>query len=76
MVEVFNHSLFWDVISPEGKGDASSELTTAINEAGSFESLRPFSLMLLQLNLVQVGLGYVKEGGKLSFARLQIKIIL
>ncbi len=37
----FNHSLFWDIISPNGGGEPSGELASAINDAyGSFEAFK------------------------------------
>ena len=37
----YNHSLFWTVIGPNGGGQPSGELATAINEAfGSFEDFK------------------------------------
>lgn len=37
----YNHSLFWTVLSPNGGGNPSGELATAIDEAfGSFDELK------------------------------------
>ncbi len=37
----FNHSLFWEVMSPKGGGEPSGELAEAINSAfGSFEAFK------------------------------------
>mgnify|MGYP000527738834 CR=1 FL=1 len=37
----YNHSLFWTVMSPNGGGEPSGELASAINDAfGSFESFK------------------------------------
>ncbi len=37
----YNHSLFWDVLSPDGGGEPSGELADAINAAfGSFEAFK------------------------------------
>ena len=37
----FNHSLFWDILSPNGGGEPSGELASAINDAyGSFEAFK------------------------------------
>ena len=37
----FNHSLFWEVMSPDGGGKPSGELASAIDDAfGSFESFK------------------------------------
>ena len=37
----YNHSLFWEVMSPDGGGEPSGELAEAINSAfGSFESFK------------------------------------
>ncbi len=37
----FNHSLFWEVMSPNGGGEPTGELAEAINAAyGSFEAFK------------------------------------
>ncbi|MFS4415569.1 superoxide dismutase [Maribacter sp. 2307ULW6-5] len=37
----YNHSLFWDILSPNGGGAPSGELASAINEAyGSYEAFK------------------------------------
>jgi len=37
----YNHSLFWEIMSPNGGGDPSGELADAINSAfGSFEAFK------------------------------------
>jgi len=37
----FNHALFWEILSPNGGGEPSGELASAINDAfGSFESFK------------------------------------
>ena len=37
----YNHSLFWDVMSPDGGGEPTGELAEAINSAfGSFEAFK------------------------------------
>jgi len=37
----YNHSLFWEIMSPNGGGDPSGELADAINSAfGSFETFK------------------------------------
>ena len=37
----FNHSLFWEVMSPNGGGEPTGELAQAINDAfGSFEAFK------------------------------------
>jgi len=37
----YNHTLFWEVMSPEGGGSPSGELATAINDAyGSFDAFK------------------------------------
>ncbi|MDG2227294.1 MAG: superoxide dismutase, partial [Flavobacteriales bacterium] len=37
----FNHSLFWEVMSPDGGGEPTGELAEAINAAyGSFEAFK------------------------------------
>jgi Fe-Mn family superoxide dismutase len=64
----YNHCLFWDILGPKGNDDASSELTSAINEAfGSFEE---FKTVFSNAAATQFGSGWawlcVKEGGKLE----------
>ena len=37
----YNHSLFWEIMSPNGGGEPTGELASAINDAyGSFESFK------------------------------------
>ena len=47
-------------MSPNGGGDPQGELATAIESSfGSFESLNRLFPKLLELDLVQAGLGFV-----------------
>ena len=56
----YNHSLFWTVMNPEGRGYLSGELKDAIEAAFGLKMLLwKLFLKLQQLNLVLVGLGYV-----------------
>ena len=37
----WNHSLFWNIMSPDGGGEPTGELSSAINDAfGSFDSMK------------------------------------
>ena len=64
----FNHSLFWEVMSPNGGGAPSGELASAIDDAfGSFDALKEkFSAAAA----TQFGSGWawlcVHKGGKLE----------
>ena len=64
----YNHRLFWEVMSPEGGGEPTGELATAINDAyGSFEAFKDaFSSAAGS----QFGSGWawlcVHEGGKVE----------
>ncbi|UII77807.1 superoxide dismutase [Flagellimonas sp. HMM57] len=64
----YNHSLFWEVMSPDGGGQPSGDLATAIDEAfGSFDSFKEeFSTAAG----TRFGSGWawlcVHEGGKLT----------
>ncbi|MFI8377713.1 superoxide dismutase [Leeuwenhoekiella sp. NPDC079379] len=64
----YNHSLFWDVMSPDGGGEPTGELAEAINAAyGSFEAFKDkFSSAAGS----QFGSGWawlcVHEGGKVE----------
>ncbi|WP_442847009.1 superoxide dismutase [Leeuwenhoekiella sp. H156] len=64
----YNHSLFWEVMSPDGGGEPSGELAEAINSAfGSFES---FKDKFANAAGGQFGSGWawlcVHEGGKVE----------
>lgn len=64
----YNHRLFWTVMSPNGGGNPSGELATAINEAfGSFDA---FKDAFSKAAATQFGSGWawlcVQKGGKLE----------
>jgi Fe-Mn family superoxide dismutase len=63
----FNHSLFWEVMSPNGGGEPTGALATAINDAfGSFEE---FKNVFSTAAGTRFGSGWAwlcVEGGKLS----------
>ncbi|MDF0714948.1 superoxide dismutase [Muricauda sp. 334s03] len=64
----FNHSLFWEVMSPNGGGTPSGELASAIDEAfGSFDA---FKEKFSAAAATQFGSGWawlcVNKGGKLE----------
>ncbi|MCW8980272.1 MULTISPECIES: superoxide dismutase [Altibacter] len=64
----YNHSLFWEVMSPNGGGSPSGELATAINSAyGSFED---FKEKFATAAKTQFGSGWawlcVHKGGKVE----------
>ncbi len=64
----YNHRLFWEVMSPNGGGEPTGELATAINDAfGSFES---FKDAFSKAAATQFGSGWawlcVHAGGKVS----------
>ncbi|MDH7446237.1 superoxide dismutase [Aquimarina sp. 2201CG14-23] len=64
----YNHSLFWEVMSPNGGGAPSGELADAINAAfGSFEA---FKDAFSKAAATQFGSGWawlcVQEGGKVD----------
>lgn len=53
-----NHSLFWQILSPNGGGEPTGELADAINSKfGSFEGFKKNLQKQLQLVSVQVGHG-------------------
>ncbi|WP_159022177.1 superoxide dismutase [Formosa sp. L2A11] len=64
----YNHSLFWEVMNPEGKGRLSGELKTAIEDA--FESVDAFKQAFSNAAATQFGSGWawlcVHKGGKVS----------
>lgn len=64
----YNHSLFWDIMTPNDKGELSGELEEAINEAfGSFDD---FKTAFSKAAATQFGSGWawlcVHEGGKVE----------
>lgn len=64
----YNHSLFWEVMSPDGGGTPSGELASAIDDAfGSFEK---FKEAFSNAAATQFGSGWawlcVEKGGKVS----------
>ena len=64
----YNHRLFWEILSPEGGGEPSGELESAINEAyGNFEA---FKDAFSKAAATQFGSGWawlcVHKGGKVE----------
>lgn len=64
----YNHSLFWEIMNPEGKGKLSGELKTAIETAfGSFDE---FKTKFSKAAATQFGSGWawlcVHKGGKVE----------
>ncbi|CDF77740.1 manganese superoxide dismutase [Formosa agariphila KMM 3901] len=64
----YNHSLFWEIMNPEGKGRLSGDLKAAIEEA--FESVDAFKEAFSNAAATQFGSGWawlcVHKGGKVS----------
>ena len=64
----YNHSLFWDVINPEAKGDLSGDLKSAIE--AEFKSFDAFKDEFSNAAATQFGSGWawlcVHEGGKVQ----------
>lgn len=64
----FNHSLFWEVMSPNGGGEPTGELAQAINE--SFGSFETFKEKFSTAAKTQFGSGWawlcVHKGGKVE----------
>ena len=63
----YNHSLFWEVMSPNGGGEPSGELADALNR--DFGSLNQFKEAFSNAAATQFGSGWAwlcKEGDKLS----------
>jgi Fe-Mn family superoxide dismutase len=73
----YNHTLFWEVMSPSGGGAPSGDLASAIDSAfGSFEDLKKLSQRQQQRDLVPDGHGYVLLMESLRFVLLRIKTTL
>ena len=64
----FNHSLFWEIMSPEGGGKPKGDLLAAINN--SFESFENFKSLFAKAAATRFGSGWawlcVHPGGKLQ----------
>jgi len=64
----YNHSLFWTVMNPEGKGRLSGELKDAIEAA--YESVDDFKAIFSKAAATQFGSGWawlcVHKGGKVE----------
>ena len=64
----FNHSLFWEIMSPEGGGKPNGDLLAAINN--SFESFENFKSLFAKAAATRFGSGWawlcVHPGGKLE----------
>jgi len=64
----FNHSLFWEIMSPEGGGKPNGDLLAAINN--SFESFENFKSLFAKAAATRFGSGWawlcVHPGGKLQ----------
>ncbi|HXJ98781.1 MAG TPA: superoxide dismutase [Gelidibacter sp.] len=64
----YNHSLFWEVINPEGKGSLSGELKDAIE--AEFKSFEAFKDAFSKAAATQFGSGWawlcVHKGGKVT----------
>jgi Fe-Mn family superoxide dismutase len=64
----YNHSLFWEVISPVNKGTLSGELEVALMEA--FDTFEDFKSVFSKAAATQFGSGWawlcVHKGGKLA----------
>ena len=64
----FNHSLFWEIMSPEGGGKPNGDLMAAINN--SFESFENFKSLFAKAAATRFGSGWawlcVHPGGKLE----------
>ena len=64
----FNHSLFWEIMSPEGGGKPNGDLLFAIND--SFESFDGFKNLFAKAAATRFGSGWawlcVHPGGKLE----------
>ena len=64
----FNHSLFWEIMSPNGGGKPNGDLLAAINN--SFESFESFKSLFAKAAATRFGSGWawlcVHPGGKLE----------
>lgn len=63
----FNHSLFWTVIGPDGGGEPSGELATAINAI--FNNFNDFKTQFTAAATTRFGSGWawlIKKDGKLA----------
>ena len=64
----YNHSLFWEVMNPEGKGVLSGELKTAIETA--FDTVEDFKTEFSKAAATRFGSGWawlcVHKGGKVE----------
>jgi len=64
----FNHSLFWEIMSPEGGGKPNGDLLAAINN--SFENFENFKSLFAKAAATRFGSGWawlcVHPGGKLE----------
>ena len=64
----FNHSLFWEIMSPNGGGKPNGDLLAAINN--SFESFENFKSLFAKAAATRFGSGWawlcVHPGGKLQ----------
>jgi superoxide dismutase, Fe-Mn family len=63
----YNHSLFWEWLSPDGGGEPSGELADAINDA--FGSFADFQAKLKETGVNQFGSGWswlVRDGSDLA----------
>lgn len=62
----YNHSLFWELMSPDGGGEPSGKLLEAINQ--NFSSFDEFKSKFKEVALARFGSGWVwltKDGDKL-----------
>jgi Fe-Mn family superoxide dismutase len=63
----YNHTLFWEIMSPNGGGEPTNELANAINEAfGSFEKMKE---EFAKAATTRFGSGWawlIVDGGKLA----------
>ena len=57
----FNHTLFWEILTPGGSKEPVGNVKAAIEAYGGFEKFKEDFLRLLKRDSVLVGLGYVKK---------------
>jgi len=65
----YNHKLFWDIMSPNGGGEPTGELLSAINK--DFGSFNDFKAQFNNASATRFGSGWawlVNQGGKLVVA--------